>query len=390
MCVRVRVVCVIIFIYFGCQFLYPTSHSLLCVCSCLRVQCPSSVVLLKTGRRHLTRTDTPHALGLKSGAVISVSRLDLVSTVPSPGSAPLHAVSPPPQSVPSPSRTARAPSPPASVPASVAGSAKRSNAKISVRVDGGKGPDGKQLQAVTFKILRNHPMQLVYDKYADLKRLTPGEFVLLHDGNVIKPEHTPEQADLDDSSLITVAESLDGVTPAPPRTPAAPVSPPDGLASASKRNAVAKISVRIDAGKDADGKQQPLVTFKILRDHPMQLVYDQYAGLKRLKPSEVLLLHDGRAVRPDQTGEQAGLEDMALLTVTESFSIQVQGFDTKLNFKVKMTTPLYKLMMVFSQQNKISDKQVQFDFEGRILQPDDTPGRVGLCPGSVIIASPIP
>eukprot|EP00931_Biecheleriopsis_adriatica_P026180 TRINITY_DN1594_c0_g1_i2.p1 TRINITY_DN1594_c0_g1~~TRINITY_DN1594_c0_g1_i2.p1 ORF type:complete len:2278 (+),score=582.51 TRINITY_DN1594_c0_g1_i2:35-6835(+) len=104
------------------------------------------------------------------------------------------------------------------------------------------------------------------------------------------------------------------------------------------------------------------------QDTPACLGWSQTMGVLRI---EAMPKEEGVAT---QNAEASASED-----AQEKIDLQVVAMGNEgrsvIDFKMKLNTPFEKMMKAWCKHNDIDEGAAEFQFEGRVLQPDDTPGR---------------
>eukprot|EP00427_Karlodinium_veneficum_P060453 CAMPEP_0169379140 /NCGR_PEP_ID=MMETSP1017-20121227/40161_1 /TAXON_ID=342587 /ORGANISM="Karlodinium micrum, Strain CCMP2283" /LENGTH=186 /DNA_ID=CAMNT_0009478463 /DNA_START=64 /DNA_END=624 /DNA_ORIENTATION=- len=146
--------------------------------------------------------------------------------------------------------------------------------------------------------------------------------------------------------------------------------------------------------KDQQGSE---VQFKIKKSTPLRKLMDAYCSRLGLQASQVRFMVDGERIAPDDTAEKLGLEDEDLIDVAMEQTggsltrmaegdaagqhIQLKVKDqqgSEVQFKIKKSTPLRKLMDAYCSRLGLQASQVRFMVDGERIAPDDTAEKLGL------------
>merc|ERR1712194_693807 len=123
--------------------------------------------------------------------------------------------------------------------------------------------------------------------------------------------------------------------------------------------------------KDQQGSE---VQFKIKKSTPLRKLMDAYCSRLGLQASQVRFMVDGERIAPDDTAEKLGLEDEDLIDVAMEQTggaegdaaaghIQLKVKDqqgSEVQFKIKKSTPLRKLMDAYCSRLGLQASQVRF------------------------------
>merc|ERR1719356_2337022 len=142
--------------------------------------------------------------------------------------------------------------------------------------------------------------------------------------------------------------------------------------------AAAHIQLKV---KDQQGSE---VQFKIKKSTPLRKLMDAYCSRLGLTASQVRFMVDGERISADDTAEKLGLEDEDLIDVAmeqtgggddAAAHIQLKVKDqqgSEVQFKIKKSTPLRKLMDAYCSRLGLQASQVRFMVDGERIAPDDT------------------
>merc|ERR1712203_88512 len=132
------------------------------------------------------------------------------------------------------------------------------------------------------------------------------------------------------------------------------------------------------------------VQFKIKKSTPLRKLMDAYCSRLGLTASQVRFMVDGERISADDTAEKLGLEDEDLIDVAmeqtgggdeAAAHIQLKVKDqqgSEVQFKIKKSTPLRKLMDAYCSRLGLTASQVRFMVDGERIAPDDTAEKLGL------------
>merc|ERR1712190_251494 len=122
--------------------------------------------------------------------------------------------------------------------------------------------------------------------------------------------------------------------------------------------------------KDQQGSE---VQFKIKKSTPLRKLMDAYCSRLGLTAAQVRFMVDGERISADDTAEKLGLEDEDLIDVAmeqtgggddaAAAHIQLKVKDqqgSEVQFKIKKSTPLRKLMDAYCSRLGLTAAQVRF------------------------------
>jgi len=220
----------------------------------------------------------------------------------------------------------------------------------------------QQGSEVQFKIKKGTPLRKLMDAYCSRLGLTASQVRFMVDGERISADDTAEKLGLEDEDLIDVAMEQTG----------------------GGDDAAAHIQLKV---KDQQGSE---VQFKIKKSTPLRKLMDAYCSRLGLTASQVRFMVDGERISADDTAEKLGLEDEDLIDVAMEQTgggdeagahIQLKVKDqqgSEVQFKIKKSTPLRKLMDAYCSRLGLTASQVRFMVDGERISADDTAEKLGL------------
>eukprot|EP00929_Paragymnodinium_shiwhaense_P012276 TRINITY_DN11912_c0_g1_i4.p1 TRINITY_DN11912_c0_g1~~TRINITY_DN11912_c0_g1_i4.p1 ORF type:complete len:2705 (-),score=759.65 TRINITY_DN11912_c0_g1_i4:133-8247(-) len=391
-----------------------------------------SDVLFMFDGQELSAAGTPSSLGWKPGSASTVLRLDaLPRDAPSEAAAsvagPKQAAT---EAVPAAEETQKSDAA-AGANRAPSGEAKGADEKVAVRVIA-SGPDGDTTQ--DFKMKLGAPFEKMVKAWCKQYSVPRENVVFKIDGTELATDATPLTLGWSTEKGVLEIQALprppppvqpSGATPdqtsegaaAPVATPA-PASPTKSESHMQEMPAAAaeeKLTVNVHA-EDGDGSD--VVSFKMKPSSPFEKMMNAWTQHHGLSLAEVRFLLNGRELLvadtpasigwklgqqpelnvhavPREEGEMPSAAAAAPADAPSSdattaatgasaepkVSVQVVATDeegqTVQDYKMKLATPLEKMMHAWCKQFQIAFEDVQFQVNGRPLAPSDTPADLG-------------
>jgi hypothetical protein len=216
---------------------------------------------------------------------------------------------------------------------------------VSVRIT---SKDGRRTP-LTVQLERSWTTSLLYKVYARKKGLHVRLIRLYHEGKIIKRDET---------------ESV--LRPDTPR-----LRQWHGSVKVECRILQNQEPIRIGL-RDGTGREIFLATTMTTK---VQTMLEQYARMNCVEISTLRFKLNGKRIDPNDTPWMLEMEDqdvIAVLSTAVTIFVRDQTDDKPTPFKVKTTTKLNNIFMIYAQRKGVSTESLRFLLEGERLEPDKT------------------